>query len=178
MTTTPKRIPASINLFRQRGASLLEGIAYLGIAAIVILGAVSLLTGAFSSASANQTAEEIISLRTATKKLYSGQAYTDGANLLQTLIPARALPGTLVVGANDTATNKWGGTVTVEGNGNSFTIEYTSMPQDVCVAVVSGANGWVSINTVALNGGVATAANARTVCANAGNANTVTFVAT
>ena len=32
----------------QRGASLLEGIAYLGIAAIVILGAVSLLTGAFS----------------------------------------------------------------------------------------------------------------------------------
>ncbi|MBC7413962.1 MAG: pilus assembly protein, partial [Herminiimonas sp.] len=43
-----------VNESRQRGASLLEGIAYLGIAAIVILGAVSLLTGAFGSAQSNR----------------------------------------------------------------------------------------------------------------------------
>ena len=57
-------------LARQRGASLLEGIAYLGIAAIVVLGAVSLLTGAFGSAKANQTTEEVVAIRTSVRKLY------------------------------------------------------------------------------------------------------------
>ena len=66
-------------LARQRGASLLEGIAYLGIAAIVVLGAVSLLTGAFGSAKANQTTEEVVAIRTAVRKLYIGQTYPVGS---------------------------------------------------------------------------------------------------
>ena len=166
-----------VNLPRQRGASLLEGIAYLGIAAIVVLGAVSLLTGAFSSAQSNQAIEEAIALRTATRKLYSGQIFP--AAITPILISAKAVPATLVV--NGTAvTNKWGGAVTVAGNaaGSAFDVVYAAVPKDVCVSMLSGANGWTQIS----QGGTVitvmpvTALAADGLCA--GATNTVTFTAT
>ncbi|MGZ5779897.1 MAG: type 4 pilus major pilin, partial [Burkholderiaceae bacterium] len=121
---------------RQRGASLLEGIAYLGIAALVILGAVSLLTGAFTSAQSNRGAEEVVSIRTAVKKLYMGQANSYGtADITAALITAKVFPTTLspnAGGATPSLTNSWGGSVTVAGTGtgNTFAITYTGVPQD------------------------------------------------
>lgn len=165
----------------QRGASLLEGIAYLGIAAIVILGAVSLLTGAFSSAQSNRLAEEVVSIRTGVKKLYMGQANSYGAAAATPLnaivASARVFPGTLaVVIATGATTNAWGGTVTVTGNVTTFDIVYTLVPQDVCVSVLSGASGW---NTIVVTGGAAittnpvTPAQANGACTLA--ANTITW---
>lgn len=143
---------STVNFTRkQRGASLLEGIAYLGIAALVILGAVSLLTGAFSSAQSNRASEELVSIRTNVKKLYMGQAnsYTAGA-MTTALNTAGVFPTTLAAnGAN--MTNSWGGNVTVTGAGSTFTITYTGVPQADCISMLSGASGWVSVkgNTVA-----------------------------
>lgn len=134
----------------QRGASLLEGIAYLGIAAIVILGAVSLLTGAFSSAQTNQTTEQLASLRTVIKKLYMGQGggYTANANLLNDLNAANLIPATLAhTTANNvvTASNAWGGAVTVTGGGATFTITYPNVPQEACVGILLSTNGWTTV---------------------------------
>lgn len=164
----------------QRGASLLEGIAYLGIAALVVLGAVSLLTGAFGSAKANQTTEEIIALRTSVRKLYAGQPYNDGA-MMANLITARAIPNTLVVTGAATVGNGWGGTVTLTGaTATTFTITYTLVPQDVCVSVVSGANGWTLITGAAGATPIAvfpaTALLAAALCTAA--TNTIIFTAT
>jgi hypothetical protein len=135
-------------LSRQRGASLLEGIAYLGIAAIVVLGAVSLLTGAFSSAQSNRVAEEVVSIRTAVKKLYMGQSngYPVGAAITPVLITANVFPATLTL-TGAVINNAWGGTVTVAGGAtaNQFAISYTAVPQDACINIISGASGWVSI---------------------------------
>lgn len=128
----------------QRGASLLEGIAYLGIAAVVVLGAVSLLGSASASAKANQTKEELIALRTAVKKLYAGQSYPV-ASMNATLTAAQAVPSTLQVNGN-AITNSWGGAVTVEGTtATTFTIVYNNVPQDVCINTLSGLTGWVSV---------------------------------
>lgn len=162
---------------KQRGASLLEGIAYLGIAAIVILGAVSLLTGAFGSAQNNRATEEIVSLRTAAKKLYAGQVYPAAMNA--SMIAARAVPGSLAV---DTATagitHSWGGAVTLVGNNsaaaNTFVITYAGVPQDACVNIVSGAVGWTQISIGGAGGTQiaafpATADAARTGCSAATN---------
>ncbi|AIY39643.1 Putative type IV pilin protein [Collimonas arenae] len=131
---------------RQRGASLLEGIAYLGIAAIVILGAVSLLMGAFSSAQTNRASEEVVSIRTGVKKLYMGQsaAYSTGS-LNPQLITAKVFPTTLAVTEAGGVTNTWNGAVTVTGVNANFTISYTAVPQDVCINMISGSNGWVSV---------------------------------
>ncbi len=139
---------AAISLARQRGASLLEGIAYLGIAAIVVLGAVSLLTGAFTSAQSNRVSEEVVSIRTAVKKLYMGQSSNYGtASLMPILITSKVLPTTITVDtATNTATNSWGGAVTVTGNANSkFDIAYVGVPEDACINILSGASGWSNI---------------------------------
>lgn len=165
-------------VIRQRGASLLEGIAYLGIAAIVILGAVSLLMGAFSSAQTNRSSEEVISIRTGVKKLYMGQsaAYGDGSLNAQ-LGTAKVFPTTLAVTGAD-VTNTWNGAVLVTGAGSNFTISYAAVPQDVCINLVSGNTGWVN---VAVNGGDAiaefpvTPAAATTACS--ATANTIVWTA-
>ena len=157
-------------LQRQQGASLLEGIAYLGIAAIVVMGAISLLTGAFSSAKSNQANEEVIGLRTAVRKLYMGQTYPTTA-VVDTLIAAKAVPGTLAIDGG-ALKNSWGGTVAVAGSGTGFTITYPQVPKDVCVSMLSGANGWTSVNA---NGGTAvqtfpvTASQATGLCTAADN---------
>lgn len=163
---------AAISLSRQRGASLLEGIAYLGIAAIVVLGAVSLLTGAFTSAQSNRVAEEVVSIRTSVKKLYMGQSSGYGAtgfDLMPVLVASKVLPTTISVATGaTTATNSWGGAVTVTGNnGNQFDIAYASVPQDACINILSGASGWSNITGSA--GQVpaipVTPAGAQTACA-------------
>lgn len=140
-----RAIPQNVHL--QRGASLLEGIAYLGIAAIVILGAVSLLTGAFSSAQSNQASEETTAIRTAVRKLYLGQGYgAANASLNLTLQKAHAMPGTLAAGNDGAVTNVWGGSVVVASVGNgTFTITYPNVPQDVCLNTLVSANGWEKI---------------------------------
>ncbi|MES2742988.1 MAG: type 4 pilus major pilin [Pseudomonadota bacterium] len=130
---------------RQRGASLLEVIAYLGIAAIVVLGAVSLLTSAFSNAQANRTLEEVVALRTGVKRLYMGQTANYGdASITAQAINAGVVPATLTHTAN-TITNAWNGTVTITGATNVFRIAYANVPQAACIALLSGATGWSSV---------------------------------
>lgn len=173
-----KKCGAMGHLSRQRGASLLEGIAYLGIAALVILGAVSLLASAFGNAQANRATEETISLRTAVRKLFSGQTYPAGGAIVSTMITARAVPSTLNVNAGaNTITNSWGGAVTIVGAGASFDLTYSNVPQDVCVNMLSGASGWNAVagNGTRIDATPITAANASAICSQANN--NVTFTA-
>lgn len=174
--TSVKTSAVSKNLYKQRGASLLEGIAYLGIAAIVILGAVSLLASAFGNAQANRSTEETISLRTAVRKLYSGQTYP--AAIMPTMVSARAIPSTLNVNtADNTVSNSWGGAVTLTGNNATFDLAYASVPQDVCVNMLSGASGWRSVagNGTTVNTTPVTAAQAAQICSQTNN--NITFTA-
>jgi hypothetical protein len=168
---------------KQRGASLLEGIAYLGIAALVILGAVSLLTGAFASAQSNRGMEEISAIRTNVKKLYMGQANSYGtADITPALNTAAVFPTTLAFSTTtNMMVNAWGGSVSVSGvGGNTFQIEYSAVPQDSCISMLSGASGWVSVSQ---KGGTAittfplSPTDAATICSVSGAAgNTIDLV--
>jgi X-X-X-Leu-X-X-Gly heptad repeat protein len=161
----------------QRGASLLEAIAYLGIAAIVVIGAVALLNGAFSSAGTNELSEQVNAIQTGVKKLYMGQ--TNGYANVDTAVLSAAgvFPSTIPV-ANGVASNTWGGTVTVTpvaNNNGEFTIAYTNVPAAVCINAVTAGGSWVSVQ---INGGAAqpapvTPQQAQTDCGN-GNA-TITW---
>jgi hypothetical protein len=163
---------------RQCGASLLEGIAYLGIAAVVVLGAVSLLGGAFSSAKSNQATEEAVAMRTAVRKLYIGQSYPV-ESLLPSLIAANAIPGTLAKNtADNTLKNSWGGAVTVMGTATGFEITYAAVPKDVCVSLVSGSSGWIEIKqgSKAITAFPVSVSDATAVCSVDGGAgNALTF---
>ncbi|KVW31991.1 type 4 pilus major pilin [Burkholderia ubonensis] len=130
---------------KQRGASLLESIAYLGVAAIVIVGAIALLGSAFSSANTNRLAEELNAIQTGTKKLYMGQVNNYGnASLNANLIAAKVFPGTLPAGNNNTVSNAWGGSVTVTGSGQTFTVQYTNVPRDICINTLTAGGNWRS----------------------------------
>jgi hypothetical protein len=139
---------------RQRGASLLEAIAYLGIAALVVIGAIALLTSAFSSANTNAVSEQISAIQTGVKKLYSGQnaSYTGLTNPV--LASAGVFPASISPASDGTVTNTWNGTVVVAvaASPDQFTITYTEVPQSVCVNAVSGGGSWtaISVNGTAL----------------------------
>lgn len=164
-------IQASPLARRQRGASLLEGIAYLGIAALVVVGAVALMQGAFTNAQSNRSLEDVISIRTNVRKLYMGQGGTpyQPANMTADLIAARAFPTGLTINGN-AVTNPWNGAVTVTqaAAGAQFTITYAAVPRDVCVNLLSGASGWtgITVNGVAVpNANLpVTPANAAAAC--------------
>ena len=149
----------------QRGASLLEAVAYLGIASLVLVGAVSMVGSAFVSAESNRMAEEVIALRTASKKLFAGQIHPE--NMVPVLLAAKALPATLTVkipeatttgtgtGGSGTGTtsptlkNSFGGIVSIGGptasggaGENIFTITYTGVPAETCINVLTATSGW------------------------------------
>lgn len=137
---------------RQRGVSLLEAIAYLGVAATIIVGAVALLTNAFSGARANRAQEELTAISTGVKRLFMSQAGAYGtASLNETLASAKIFPSTLAVSGTDVL-NAWNGAVAVTGNTTVFDISYANVPQEVCIELVSSTSQFVS---VAANGGAA-----------------------
>jgi hypothetical protein len=133
----------------QRGASLLEAIAYLGIAAIVVIGAVALLNGAFTSAGTNELSEQVAAIQAGVKKLYMGQTqgYTGISNSV--LASAGVFPSTVPIsasGANATAANNWGGTVSVSSSApGTFDIAYTNVPPAVCINAVTAGGSWTQI---------------------------------
>lgn len=157
---------------RQRGASLLEGIAYLGIAAIVVIGAIALLRTAFGSANANTMLEQLSSMQTATRKLYMTTQGNYGTGVLNgPIIAAGAVPqGMAVSTANGTITNAWGGAVTLTGATTAFTISYANVPQDVCVDALTGTTTGFTLVNVNAAGDVPTPvspSDATTACKNA-----------
>jgi hypothetical protein len=130
----------------QRGASLLEAIAYLGIAAIVVVGAIALLNNAFSSANTNELSQQVSALQTGVRKLYMGQ--TGGYGSLSNSVAQNAglFPATLVVASSGSVTDTWSGTVTLAGQTANFTIEFDSVPNDVCINTVTAPGNWTSIS--------------------------------
>jgi hypothetical protein len=131
----------------QRGASLLESIAFLGVAAIVILGAVALLMGGFGSANTNRTATEVTSIRTGVKKLFMGQSASYGTgNLNATLASAKVFPTTLAVDVANNVYNAWNGAVIVTGVTQTFTVSYAAVPKDVCINLASANGDWLALS--------------------------------
>jgi len=132
------------NLRKQAGASLLEILAYLGVASVVIAGAVSLLGSAMSGADTNKVISEVNGLRVGVRSLFAGQNNYGVGSLNTLLINAKAIPATLQTNAGaGTITNVWNGAVVITGSTQNFSVSYASVPQDACIKLAS-----MSINSV------------------------------
>lgn len=146
------RVPRQV----QRGASLLEAIAYLGIAAIVVIGAVVLLNNAFNSESTNELAQQVSALQTGVKKLYLGQTGGYASVTTPIVYNAGVFPSNTTNDGKGNVTDSWGGAVLIAPSASTntqFTISYATVPQAVCVNAVSASGNWVSIS---INGNVTT----------------------
>lgn len=166
------------NRSRPHGVTLLEVIAYLGVAATIILGAVALLSNAFSGARTNRAQEELTAISTGVKRLFMSQAGTFGAgNLNAMLATAKIFPSTLAV-AGDQVVNAWNGAVNVIGNTSVFEISYANVPPEVCIELLATSSQFI---TVSANGSPPlttplTLAQATAQC-NQAQANTVVWTA-
>ena len=138
---------------RQGGMSLLEAIAYLGVASTIVAGALALLSTAFSSARSIRAQEEVTAISTGVRRLFMSQPDGYGTGILnEQLIKARIFPSTLAV-HGELVTNAWNGAVEVAGNAASFGITYTDIPQEVCIELIATPGQWIGI---AVNGAAVT----------------------
>lgn len=138
----------------QRGATLLEAIAFLGIAAIVLVGAISLFSNAFQGARSNQLNEEVGALESAIRKVYSQGAglSTNLKGGVAGLVAAGVMPATLTVngtGTTATVTDEWGGDVTVswDSTTSAAQIAFNNVPESVCIAAVTAGGDWSQVTT-------------------------------
>ncbi|PLY99999.1 pilus assembly protein [Burkholderia sp. WAC0059] len=177
---------------RQFGLTLLEAVAFLGIAAVVLVGTVAFIGHAATAASANHLALEVNAIETNLRSLFLANG-NGGYSALQqestaALANAGVFPKSLQIGTSDGTTtvyNAWGGTVTV-GTGVAPSgdddympvVTYTNVPQDVCTRVLTMGGNWRYINvndpsnavgSQTLDGSTLTIAQAKSACSQSYN---------
>lgn len=165
------------NLKAFRGLTLMEALLFLGLAAIVIVGAFSLYNNASSTTKMNQAKTQLQAYVGGVKSLYSTQ--NDFSSLSTALVvnagiaPNEAIDGTDLI-------NPWGFDTVIEGQTREFSVTFEDVPRDACTALLSA--GIIEQGTVIRMGVGGTTQTtefdpAAAVAACSGAANDVVFVA-
>jgi hypothetical protein len=159
-----------------RGATLLEAIAFLSVASIVILGALALFGSSFQSAASERLVQESNAVAANVRAAYLSAGTGGYAKLSMTdLYDAKAFPATLqasLSGTSVTLTDAWGGAVTVTLDGNGLPVlTYRNVPKGVCIAALLSSNNWtsVTVNGTAQASTSPSAAQATAACTSAAN---------
>jgi len=160
---------ALIGTTKQRGATMLEIMAWLAIAALIVGGAIAMIASGWSSSKEAKEGEHVTSLISNTKKLQSVNGYGPaGTNLVPALIATNGVPGDMTVSGN-TLINRYGGTATVVSTGLGYTVTTPSLPTNACISVSK---------SVSSAGGVTTKINSGTASANPVDTATATAACT
>ena len=141
---------------RERGATLIEAVLFSVVALGLVVGGITFFEQASLTARTNEALRLMASLPMHTRTLFQSQATFGTADIGQLLINARAVPVSLLRDTDDddefdTINNIFGGTITVEGATNQFTIEMTDMPVEVCSRLIA----FDATGTGIIGGGIA-----------------------
>ena len=118
-----------------RGVTLIEALLFLGIGAVVLIGAFSIFNNASNSAKMNEAQTQIQAYISGVKSLYgSRDTYASVNN--QVMIAAGKVPENAVRGTGGLQ-NPWSGTTTITGAANWFEIELAALPDEACIALLS-----------------------------------------
>lgn len=158
---------------RQRGATMLEIMAWLAIAALIIGGAIAMIASGWSSSKETKEGEHVTTLIANTKKLQSVSGYgASGTNLVPSLIATNGVPGDMTVSGN-TLVNRYGGTVTVASTGLGYTVTTPGLPTNACIAVAKSVSSAGGVTTKINSGSASTTpvdtATATAACTSATN---------
>lgn len=140
----------------QNGASLLEVLAYLGVAAVILVGSISLLSSSNSSSDSVKTVKEVTGLMTSTKALFAGRGNYGVGSINQALIASKSVPTSMGFTPAGVITNTFGGDVTVTGVGGNVEISFDKVPKEVCANVVSkiSAIQFIKVNINSVDGAI------------------------
>lgn len=119
---------------KMRGLTLIEALLFLGIAAVVIVGAVAFYNNASNTTKLNAAKTQLQAIGGGIQSLYASQSsYTTVTTSL--VVNAGLAPQNTVSG--NALVNPWGGTIVVTGAARTFDVEYTAIPSDACVNFLS-----------------------------------------
>lgn len=121
----------------QRGATLIEAVAFLAIAIAIVLGALSVWSMAASTSRENQARQEIIGMQNGVRSLFQNQSSYAGLDNALAL-KAGVVPTTLKI-AGTSIRNPWNGAVALSPAGSNlqFVIAYDNIPEDACVKLAT-----------------------------------------
>jgi hypothetical protein len=144
---------------KQRGASLVEIIGYLGLAGLVIAGALAMFTSGASSQSGNQIVADVSGVRTGVRTLWNSSPNYGAVNMLAALNSAGRLPttwSTAGAAAAMTANHNLNGAVGIIGQTAAFAITLDNIAPSACVSFLSqqGNQGWTTVYSGAAAGNV------------------------
>lgn len=129
------------NKRRKRGYSLVEIAAGLAVVAILILGALALVSVVNQSRLFTQASNELNVVQQAVRSLYSGQSNFSGITS-KILIDTKAVPAKMIFN-NTSLRHAFSGEITVAaasaagGAGSGFQVTFASIPADVCVKMLT-----------------------------------------
>lgn len=117
-----------------RGLTLIEALLFLGIAAIVIVGAVAFYNNANNATKINQAKTQIQAIASGIRSLYASQASyntVDTSLVINAgIAPKNAVDGNRLI-------NPWGGGTVITGAARTFEIRFNQVPNDACVDLLS-----------------------------------------
>ncbi|MBP7565979.1 MAG: prepilin-type N-terminal cleavage/methylation domain-containing protein [Burkholderiaceae bacterium] len=135
---------------RQRGISLLELIAGLAIIAIIIIGALALISQADASARSTEMLRGVSGIQASViglgKSRGSFGGGSAGDDLTAAMIRAKAIPDNWVKGSGSTATirHSYGGEVTLKGYDIEYRLTLSAVPAEACIRLIAeqAGSGW------------------------------------
>lgn len=150
-----KELYTKMKVKKKKGLTLIEALLFLGIAAVVIVGAVVLYNNTSNSQRTNDALAQIQAYSTGVKGMYSGQSNYGTGSLAAVVINGGIAPDNAVNGTG--LVNPWGNPSHVFGTNDRFQIAFESVPQDACVRILS--------SNLLTNGGITNiwTANAATI---------------
>ena len=123
------------NIKSFRGLTLMEGLLFLGLAAIVIVGAFALYNNASSTTKMNTAKTQLQTYVSGIQTLYATTNDYGGVN--PAVVVGASIAPTNAVDGN-TLVNPWGGNTDVVGGTREFTITFENVPKDACVSLLTG----------------------------------------
>lgn len=136
----PGAISRKAAIKRQRGLTLIEAATVLAILAFVVAGIMVMYTSADQSRKTTTALSQLASIQQSVRSLYGGQATY--SNLTTAAIAASAsLPTSMISGT--TLRHAFNGSINISaadaggGSNSGFQIEFTNVPKDPCVKIVS-----------------------------------------
>lgn len=134
----------SFNQAKAKGFSLIELLLVLGVLAILLVAAFVVYPQVRDRNQANAEVSNLTAIKANITNLYASRGGNYDGLTTDVANQARAFPSSMNGGsytAGTTINAAWGGEVTVEEGTNNrlFEIEYTAVPDGVCLGLVSGA---------------------------------------
>lgn len=161
---------------KMKGLSIFEGLLVFGLAAIVLVTALSYFNNATNTSKLNQAKAQVQAIGAGVQSLFSSQStYATASTSLVVnagLAPQNAVSGTTLV-------NPWGGQINVDGFARYFEVELLLVPSDSCVNFLSAGviseGGIIQMEVNGSNTFTTSPNPAQAVSACNSNLNTMTF---